>query len=268
MNKILDLGLTADANEIQVFHCPSCSEEIDTTMESCPGCSALVDPNAAATEIAVTEEAGRAYTYATYLILLAVALPAVYLLGWLLELEPIGGWGYTILWVATPAAVGGWWVRYRSVKSDNNPAIATAKRRTIIPLAIWAVMLVVLEIAPVIYLTQILSPYPKKVVVIKDSNDVYWALPVSKIKKSGFFTITLERGAIAASGSGNESSAFIAEQLISRAVSGPRSPKPGYILIESGFWGGEPGKLSGKVEITSKDTEIRVRDVIKSRSLE
>jgi hypothetical protein len=123
------------SSKVEVFPCPNCKETINTSMQSCPFCSAPVDPAAAATAAEVFARVNQAYSDASYLKIMAGSAFTFFLLRFFslvfLKFFPIFGLVGTVgLWfleVAIPVMTIRWWVLYGDIRIDD-PGFARARR--------------------------------------------------------------------------------------------------------------------------------------------
>ena len=90
------------------------------------------------------------------------------------------------------------------------------------------------------------------IVVIKQANDYYWAIPVPGIKEAGKTNITVEAGTLIAGGSGKGPPGDIAQILIDQRTGGG----PYFTSMHGG------ATLSGQVETTQGIKIFEVEEII------
>jgi hypothetical protein len=119
-------------------------------MSSCRFCGAPVDYVAAQSAADLQDEINRACSDGNYLFIVARAMIVMYLISWIPVIGGVGGWGFLALLVAVPVMAIRWWVKYRKIQTVD-PDYRTAKRRTIISIAIWGGMVIVWLIGAILY---------------------------------------------------------------------------------------------------------------------
>jgi hypothetical protein len=124
-------GSLSLSSAVQVFPCPNCHETINTSMQECPFCSTSIDHAAAEQSAAATSKISQACSDASYLKVMAWALLTFFLVMFIPFLGLAGIVGLWFLRIAIPVMVVRWWIKFRSIKTDD-PDFARAKRAAII----------------------------------------------------------------------------------------------------------------------------------------
>ena len=119
------------SSEIRVFPCPNCKETINTSMQTCTFCSALIDHNAAAASAEVFAQVNQACSDASYLKILAGSALTFFLAEFIPFLGLVSTLGFRFLEVAIPVMSIRWWVKFGSLRTDD-PDFASARR-----IAMW-----------------------------------------------------------------------------------------------------------------------------------
>jgi hypothetical protein len=134
----LSLGST-----VAVLPCPACKQTINTSMQTCPFCSAAIDPATASASAEAFARVNQACSDAGYLKVMAGAIGGCFLIGLLPLVGFLGNLGFWILAVATPAMVIRWFVKFGDIKSTD-PDFVSARHSAIAVGIIAATVLLLL----------------------------------------------------------------------------------------------------------------------------
>lgn len=215
------------------------------------------------------EKGIQASTNAVYLLVMILALPFMYLLSWVPKIGVVGYWGFLVLLIALPIAAVIWWIKYRSVRSDDTN-FKRAKLYPVVALALTGVMLIVWLVAPMLYISfrlSRLSASPSTLVIFEDVDGTIWAVHSSKMKKKNSDTITIEKYAAVAKDPGPDvtpqesakystgSRAAFASSALSRYWLESEKYEPGTV------YRGWIGEGSARVTIVFPDTEVKVKKI-------
>lgn len=114
------------SSAVQVFPCPNCNQTINTSMQQCAFCGAPIDSVAAQQAAEKTAEISRACSDASYLKIMAGSALTFFLARFIPFLSLVGIVGFAFLEIAIPVMAIRWWVKYRSIKTDD-PDFTQAK---------------------------------------------------------------------------------------------------------------------------------------------
>lgn len=127
------LGLSSSAG---VFECPKCKQTINTSLQSCPFCSAAIDSasaQAAAEKMAVVNAA---CSDASYIRIMAGLLWALFGLSLIPFVAWLAGVGYLFLAVAVPFKIWRWRRKLAHVDSVD-PELERARRIVGVSFLLW-----------------------------------------------------------------------------------------------------------------------------------
>jgi len=111
-------------------------------MSQCHYCGHLVDPATAKAAADVQARVNQACSDASYLRIVARAIPVFYLLGLVPFLGMVGSGAFLLLLVAFPFMALRWWVKFGFLRTAD-PDYKKAKGSAVIALLIWIAMLAV-----------------------------------------------------------------------------------------------------------------------------
>ncbi len=114
------------SSAVQVFPCPNCNETINTSMQQCTFCSAPIDPAAAQQAAEKTAKISQACSDASYLKIMAGCALTFFISRFFPFLSLVGIVGFAFLEIAIPVMTIRWWLKYRSIKTDD-PDFVQAK---------------------------------------------------------------------------------------------------------------------------------------------
>jgi hypothetical protein len=130
---------------VSVLPCPACNQTINTSMQACPFCSFPLDHDAAAASAETFARINQAISDASYLKIMAGAIGAFFLIGFLPFLGFLGTLGFWFLTVATPVMVIRWFVKFGHLQSADPDFISA--RQAAITVAIIAALVLLAVIA-------------------------------------------------------------------------------------------------------------------------
>src|ERR1035438_3480440 len=115
------------SSKVEVFPCPNCRQTINTSMHTCPFCSAAIDRTAADASAEVLAQVNQACSDASYLKIMAGSALTFFLVQFIPFLGLVGALGFRFVEVALPFMSIRWWIRFGSLKTDD-PDSARARR--------------------------------------------------------------------------------------------------------------------------------------------
>jgi hypothetical protein len=138
-------GTLSLSSTVQVFPCPNCRETINTSVQQCPFCSALIDRAAAEQSAAATSRISQACSDASYLkIMLGILIPFGILI-FFPFLGLAGIVGFVFIKYAVPIMTIRWWIRYGRIKTTD-PDFRSARGTVIMVSAISFLILLFLRV--------------------------------------------------------------------------------------------------------------------------
>ncbi len=139
------LSLTAAEGNAGVFECPICKETINTSATECRFCSSPIDPAAAQAGAEKMARINRACSDASFLRTAAISILVFIGVMFIPFLGLLGIVGYYFLLVAVPFLAIRWWVKFRSIHTDDRDF--KRARTTVIVVSILVPIPIVLAIA-------------------------------------------------------------------------------------------------------------------------
>lgn len=118
------------SSTVAVLPCPACKQTINTSMQTCPFCSAPIDHAAAAASAEVFARVNQAISDAGFLKVMAGAIGAFFLASLLPFVGGLGNLGFLFLAIATPVMVVRWFVRFGKLPSAD-PEFRSARHAAI-----------------------------------------------------------------------------------------------------------------------------------------
>ncbi len=135
-NMYESMNITTQA---RVFLCPNCKETIDTSAQQCRFCHAAIDAQAAEAAAEVMAKVNQACSDASYLKVMAVAVLVAFALSFAPIVGFLGYWGLIFLLFAVPVMLVRWWVKFRSVQTNESDF--SRARGTVIAISVPGVIL-------------------------------------------------------------------------------------------------------------------------------
>jgi hypothetical protein len=150
------------ANPHTIFECPQCKETIDSSADTCRFCGAMVDHAAAQKAADVLSRVNQAISDAKYMRTCSLGLPVVFALRFVPFFAWSGGIGYLGLSLLVPVWALLWWMKYASLKVDDND-YRNARTTVKICGVVVGLVLLFLIVLPfifglILYLTGIVQP--------------------------------------------------------------------------------------------------------------
>ena len=107
------------SSTVAVLPCPNCNETINTSMQTCPFCSAPIDRAAAEISAAETSRISQACSDASYLkIMLGILIPFGVVI-FFPFLGLFGLVGFVFIKYALPVMIVRWWIKYGRIKTTD-----------------------------------------------------------------------------------------------------------------------------------------------------
>jgi len=138
------------SSTVSVLPCPVCKQTINTSMQTCPFCSASIDHAAATASADAFARVNQAISDASYLKIMAATAGTFFLLRLVPFLGLLGLLGFWFLLIATPVWAIRWFVKFGALVTDD-PEFLRA-RRTARLVGIGAAVIVLLVAAATIIL--------------------------------------------------------------------------------------------------------------------
>ena len=120
-------GSLSLSSEVHVFPCPNCNETINTSMQQCSYCSAVIDHAAAESAAVAFGKINQACSDASYLKIMAGMALVFFLVMFVPILGIIGLAGLWFLTFAIPVMSILWWTKFSSIKTDDQEFIRARK---------------------------------------------------------------------------------------------------------------------------------------------
>jgi hypothetical protein len=141
------------SSTVSVLPCPNCKQTINTSMQTCPFCSASIDHAAAAASAELFARVNQAISDAGFLKVMAGATGGFFLVSLLPFVGGLGNLGFLFLAVATPVMVVRWFVKFRDLASTD-PDFVSA-RHAAIAVAICSASVLLALLAAFIFLHRL-----------------------------------------------------------------------------------------------------------------
>jgi hypothetical protein len=120
------------SSKVAVLPCPNCKETINTSMQQCPFCSTPIDPNAANASAEAFGRINQACSDASYLKIMCGVALTFFVIAFVPIVGMIGSWGLLFLEFAIPVMATRWWVKFRSIKTDDPEFIRARQTATFV----------------------------------------------------------------------------------------------------------------------------------------
>ena len=116
-------------------------------MNYCRFCGVAIDPDQAQAAAAIQDQVGRACNDASYLKVMARAMPIFYLATWIPSFRVaawagVTSWAFLFLLFAIPIMSIRWWMKYQVIQTGDVD-YEEAKNSTLVALVIWSVMVLI-----------------------------------------------------------------------------------------------------------------------------
>ena len=132
------------SSTVAVLPCPNCKQTINTSMQTCPFCSATIDHAAAAASAEVFARVNQAISDAGYLKVMAGAIGGFFLVSLLPFVGGLGNLGFLFLVIATPVMVIRWFVRFGNLTSSDPDFVSARHAATAAGIVSVAVLLILI----------------------------------------------------------------------------------------------------------------------------
>jgi hypothetical protein len=128
--------------DYRTFPCPGCRQIIDTTMQSCRFCGAVIDPAAAAAAATLQELVQKACSQASSARITAMAMPVLFLLSFVPFIGIVGLAGIAATLLIVPWNLILWRRRFGKLESPD-PDLPRARQAVREAALAWAAMVIV-----------------------------------------------------------------------------------------------------------------------------
>jgi len=139
------------SSTVAVLPCPACNQTINTSMQTCPFCSASIDHAAATASAEVFARVNQACSDASYLMIMAGAIGAFFFVGMLPIVGGLGTLGFWFLATATPVMVGRWFVKFGKLTSIDADFVSARHAATAVGIVSATVLVAVIAVAIVLH---------------------------------------------------------------------------------------------------------------------
>ena len=139
------------SSTVAVLPCPACNQTINTSMQTCPFCSASIDHAAATASAEVFARVNQACSDASYLKIMAWSVLTFFLVMFIPLLGLVGVVGLVFVSYALPVMCIRWWVKYGSIKTADADFVSARHAATAVGIVSATVLVAVIAVAIVLH---------------------------------------------------------------------------------------------------------------------
>ena len=127
---------------VATFPCPNCHEFINTGLNKCRHCSALIDPQLADAALQLQEKVNSACNSASLIRNMAGVMWAFFFIGFIPFIKIAGAIGMLVLFILVPVRLIHWRFKYGGIHTTDHD-YKQAKRNWSMALVLWAGIILV-----------------------------------------------------------------------------------------------------------------------------